>query len=61
MCVCGFIEKNINVYPLYKHAKVLTNFQYGHFFLVLWMYGFFLMFVGISDTCEKNGSHVLNF
>jgi len=29
MCVCGFIEKNIDVYPFYKHSKVSTNFLYG--------------------------------
>jgi len=28
-CVCGFIEKNIDVYPFYKHSKVSTNFLYG--------------------------------
>jgi hypothetical protein len=29
MCLCGFIEKNIDVYPFNKHSKVSTNFQYG--------------------------------
>ncbi len=25
-----FIEKNINVYPFYKHSNVLNFCQYGH-------------------------------
>jgi hypothetical protein len=29
MCLCGFIEKNIDVHPFNKHSKVSTNFQYG--------------------------------
>jgi len=30
MCLCGFIKKNINVYPLYKHSNVLKFCQYNH-------------------------------
>ncbi len=30
ICLCAFIEENINVYPLYKHSNVLTFCQYGH-------------------------------
>jgi hypothetical protein len=33
MCICGFIEKNINVCRLYKHSNVPKKIQYGHYLL----------------------------
>jgi hypothetical protein len=29
VCVCGFTEKNIDVYPFYKHSKVSKKILYG--------------------------------